>query len=97
MHEENSNFYLFVSSTICTLCSIHIELIEPCLEYFYGVLEKVKTFYLRAILPEVIGKWYSKQKVTPCNDTNSSPADTLLCNKFIRCSSTQCMLLKGKR
>ena len=54
---------------------IHIERIEPCLEFFYGVLEKIKTFYLRAILPEVIGKWYSKQKVTPCNNTNSSPAE----------------------
>ena len=65
----------FAHFAVWTPKGIHIERIEPCLEYFYGVLEKVKTFYLRAILPEVIGKWYSKQKVTPCNNTNSSPAE----------------------
>ena len=58
----------FAHFAVWALKGIHIERIEPCVEFFLGVMAKVQPFYLRVILPELIGKWYSKQKLTSCTN-----------------------------
>ena len=65
----------FVHFAVWTPKGIHIDGIEPSLEFFHVVLEKVKTFYLQAILPEILGKSYSRKKLTPCSNKNSSPGE----------------------
>ena len=65
----------FAHFAVWTPKGIHIERVEPCVEFFHGVVAKVQPFYLRVILPELIGKWYSKQKLTPCTNKKSSPAE----------------------
>ena len=49
----------FAHFAIWTPKGIHIERIEPCVEFFHGEVAKVQLFYLRVILPELIGNWYS--------------------------------------
>ena len=86
IHLKKEHSYFYQVHTQIFLCQaqfavwtpkgIHMERIEQCLEFFHGLVEKVLTFYLRTINPELIGKWYSKQKVTPCNNnTKPSPAE----------------------
>ena len=65
-HQVQTQIFLcqaqFAHFAVWTPKGIHIERIQPCVEFFHGVVAKVKLFYLRVnILPELIGTWYSKQ------------------------------------
>ena len=44
---------------------MHVERIFQDVDFFEEAVEEVTTFYKYCVLPELIGKWYSKKCVLP--------------------------------
>ena len=53
---------------------IHVERILRDEAFFTAALEKTSSFYVYGVLPEVLGKWYTKQPVLPTDEPG--PSDT---------------------
>ena len=52
--------------------SIHIERIESDPNFLEDNVEKAKCFFETAVLPKLLGKWYSRLPVTTQSTTQSS-------------------------
>lgn len=86
--KKNSNYYFQVQAQIhvCHLKysdfvvwtphGIHLERIYPDVTHFTGTMEKITLFYKYAILPELVGKWYTREFiVTQPGSDNSAGND----------------------
>ncbi len=75
MHMCDVQFCDFV---VWTSHGIHIERIKAATDFFQATVDKVSQFYKYGVLPELIGKWYSKKPINNMliEDTNESTAST---------------------
>ena len=53
----------FADFVVWTMKGIFIERIKPNNAFFSNTVDKISTFYIHVILPEVIGKWFTRQYV----------------------------------
>ena len=51
---------------------VHIERIYPDSDLFSSALKEIETFYVYCVLPEIVGKWYTRQSTIMM--TSMSPA-----------------------
>ena len=66
---------LWLHGTVCqakypdfvvwTQVGIHIEHVYPSVKFFDQTVEKVNEFYKYGVLPELIGKWLTRQCILP--------------------------------
>ena len=76
--------YIYMPGFKCRLCGVDIErnsyqMHYPCEQFFTAIVAKITTFYRNAILPELIGKWYTKKYSTSAyanKPTSSSTSET---------------------
>ena len=68
LHICNLEFGDFV---VWTPKGIHIERIYPC-DFFESTVNKVEEFYKQAVMPELLGKWYTKIPVMPPSGSNGA-------------------------
>ena len=64
----------FSDFTVWTPRGLHIERIEASKEFFVRALDNITIFYKYGVLPELIGKWYSKEPIMPLVDESSASA-----------------------
>ena len=50
---------------------IHVERILRDEDFFIDAVDKMSSFYIYGVLPEVLGKWYTKQPVLPSSESTS--------------------------
>ena len=76
--EDNAYFYQFQAQLhICNLefgdfvvwtpKGIQIECIYPQHDFFESTVSKVGEFYKQTVMPELLGKWYTKMPVPPAS------------------------------
>ena len=53
----------FADFVVWTMKGIFIERIKPDNAFFSNTVDKISTFYIHVILPEVIEKWFTRQYV----------------------------------
>ena len=53
----------FADFVVWTMKGIFIERIKPDNAFFSNTVDKIGTFYIHVILPEGIGKWFTRQYV----------------------------------
>ena len=68
LHICNLEFGDFV---VWTPKGIHIERIYPQHDFFELTVSKVEEFYKQAVMPELLGKWYTKMPVMPPASSNN--------------------------
>ncbi len=61
----------FSDFVVWTLHGLHAERIYVAQEFFTDVLNKVEELYKICLLPELIGKWYTRQSVMPESPSSS--------------------------
>ena len=55
----------FSDFAVWTSTGLHVERIMPFEEFFQDNVKAITKFYKHCILPELTGKWYTKQSVLP--------------------------------
>ena len=55
---------------------IHVERIWPQWEFFQSTVDVVEEFYKQGVLPELLGKWYTKIPITQPSDVTSPSSDS---------------------
>ena len=54
----------FADFVVWTMKGIFIERIKPNNVFFSNIADKISSFYIHVILPEVLGKWLTRQYVS---------------------------------
>ena len=63
----------FADFVVWTTKGIFIQRIKPHQEFFSHAMNKVNAFYTNAVLPEVLCKWYSRQRMATVDDSETQP------------------------
>ena len=71
---------------------IFVERISVQKEFFIKTVQKIEEFYKYSILPELLGKWYTKQPVLPMSK-DITPSDDTLVSPI--CSDTAASAISG--
>lgn len=80
----------FSDFVVWTRCGMYIERICAANEFFTIAVEKVTTFYKYGVLPELIGKWYTKKGVIsgPDETQATSTRPQLVCTPIDEASNS---------
>ena len=62
----------FADFAVWTMKGILIECIMPDNAFFNNIADKITSFYINVILPEVIGKWFTRHYVSTGNNAERS-------------------------
>ena len=64
----------FCDFILWTECDIHIERVLPDNNFWENVVAKATKFFFNGVLPEIIGKWYSRPLI-PTNVKHNQSGD----------------------
>lgn len=80
---------------VCISTNIHIERIFPDKNFWQNCVEASKAFYIHAVLPELMVKWYSRQNYPTENLDLTKPfcyCHTTTKGIIIKCQSDTCKI-----
>ena len=82
----------YADFVLWTSTDIHVERIEPNDNLWKEILERSQEFFIKAVLPELLGKYYTRSYMTHGDSGSSTSSSHCFCNKSKSCDHGDSMI-----